>query len=142
MATLTKDTPREYESAADIWCNHIPVIASDIIYQGAAVGESGTSGTARPLEGGDNFLGFATQQADNSTGSASDINVKVRQKGTVKLKVTGASGVTDLGDEVYAADDNDFTLTASGATQIGKVVRWISSTTCMVYFEGLQARSV
>ena len=77
MATLAKDTPRDYQ-LGDM--EEYPVIASDIIYEGAAVGENG-SGYARPLAAGDKFLGFATRNADNSGGSAGDIRVIVRKKG-------------------------------------------------------------
>jgi hypothetical protein len=140
MATLSEDTPRIYEQSEDAVFGEIPIIASDIVYAGAAVGDS--SGNGRPLAGGDAFMGFATEKTDNASGSAGDKRIKLRSKGYVKLVVTGVASEDDYDATVYASDDNTFTLTASGASSIGKVHRWISSTTCIVYFEGESHRSL
>jgi hypothetical protein len=112
------------------------MIDNDIIYDGAAVGESGVTGTFRPLAGGDDFAGFAIASADNTVlGHAAGFrNVKVKQRGRVVLAVTGASAVTDEGASVFATDDDTFTLTPSG-TRIGVVHRWIGGTACVVYFD-------
>ncbi len=135
MATLSADSPRVFETGHDDGINEIPMIATDIIYDGAAVGDN-ASGLARPLVAADPFLGFATEKADNSAGSASDIKVKIKSKGVAKLTVTGVSSTADVGEKVYATDDDTFTLTASGASAIGRVLRWITSTTCLVSFQG------
>lgn len=144
MATLSANVKRKFEYSSDGGpaLNDIPMIASDIIYEGAAVGESSSTGNARPLVGGDVFLGFATAKADNSAGAIGAVNVRVIQRGTVQLTVTGVSADDDLGVAVYASDDATFTTTASGATQIGKLVRWVSSTTALVYFEAAGLRSI
>jgi hypothetical protein len=141
MTTLAVNTPRTYESQEPPSFNDIPMVASDIIYEGAAVGDNG-SGIARPLVTTDPFLGFADRKCDNSAGAASDKAVRVRQRGCIVLDVTGVSSAAQEHDTVYATDDNTFTLTASGASAIGKVKRWISSTKCVVYFEALSVRSV
>lgn len=145
MATLSADSPRVFENTGghpDY--NEIPAIASDIIYAGAAVGESSTNGTGRPLEGGDNFMGFCIEKCDNSSGSAADKNIKVLQSGVARLTVTGVDNVNDYDATVYATDDDTFTLTASGASSIGKVKRVINTSTgeCLVYFEATSKRSI
>jgi len=143
MATLSSDTPRVFENTGghpDV--NEIPIIASDIVYAGAAVGESGSTGTGRPLVGGDNYMGFATEKCDNASGAASAKNIEVLQSGVAKLTVVGVASAGDYDATVYATDDNTFTLTSSGASAIGKVKRWITSTTCMVYFEATSKRSI
>lgn len=122
MATLAVNTPRDYD-LGDI--NTLPVIASDIIYEGSAVGDNG-SGYARPLVAGDPFRGFCIEKADNASGSAGDINVQVRSRGKVKLAISSLA-ITDVGKDVYASDDATFTLTASTNTRIGYVHRWIST---------------
>jgi len=146
MTTLAVDQPRSFEAGPDPVYNDMPVIASDIIYSGAAVGNAGTGsgldGYARPLVGGDEFEGFAEGKADNSSGAAGAVKVKLKQRGVVKLSVTGVTGATDKNSTVYATDDNTFTLTASGASAIGKVVRYISGTTVMVAFEAVGLRSI
>lgn len=142
MATLSANTKRVFEFNEDPLLNDVPVIASDIIYEGAAVGESSSTGNARPLVAGDVFLGFAVAKADNSSGSVGDTYVRVRQKGIVKLTVTGVTADDDLGIAVYASDDDTFTTSSTGNTQIGKLIRWISSTTCMVRFEAAAVQSI
>lgn len=150
MATLAADTPRTFETGHDEWLNELPVIASDIIYEGAAVGELNDTGTHQPLGTGstvDRFAGFATEKADNSAGAASAIKVKVKQRGRVKLAVTGATAVTDVGTTVWASDDNTFTITyAAGCVEIGEIVRYVgtadggASTTCIVDFKAFCLR--
>jgi len=138
MTTLAKNEPRAFEEGE---YNDLPVIASDIIYEGAAVGENG-SGYFRPLVAGDNFAGFAVKKADNSSGDAGDINVRVRPKGKIQLAVTGVTGVTDEGSTVYASDDNTFTLSSTSNSAIGKIVRHVSSTKVIVAFEAVSCRSI
>jgi hypothetical protein len=142
MTTLSENVKRNFEFGADPLYNDIPVIAADIIYEGAAVGESGSAGTARPLVAADTFLGFAAAKADNAAGSASAINVRVRERGRVQLAVTGVVSTADVGATVYADDDDSFTLTSSSNTAIGKIVRWVTSTTVIVAFESAQQRSI
>lgn len=139
MATLGADKPRVFETGHDDFVNELPMIATDIIYAGAAVGEADDSGTFEPLASGDKFAGFAEAQADNSTGAASAVKVRIRQRGRVILAVTGASAVTDMGKYVYATDDDTFTLTVGGSL-IGTVVRWISGTSCVVDFTAFYLR--
>lgn len=129
MATLATDTPRAYSLAE---FEDYPVIASDIIYEGAAVGDNG-SGYARPLQAGDPFRGFATQQCDNSSGSAGDKRVRTRTKGRIQLSITSLA-ITDVGKDVYASDDNTFTLTQSTNTRIGHVVQYVSSGVGIIEF--------
>jgi hypothetical protein len=138
MATLATNKPRGYELGE---FNELPVIAADIIYEGAAVGDNG-SGLARPLVALDPFMGFAQRKADNSAGAASAIRVQLRTRGLIELPVTGAASAADVGEAVYASDDDTFTLTSTNNTPIGKVHRWVSGTTCVVYFEAVSARSI
>ena len=131
MATLDKDLPRVYELGEH---NDIPVIATDIIYEGAAVGVVKASGHARPLVGGDVFAGFCFVKADNATGSAAAINVRVVKCGAVQLAVSGAV-ITDVGQPVYATDDNTFVFLPTGGTFIGFVKSFVSSGVVVVEFD-------
>ena len=140
MATRASDIARPFEADAGDY-NDLPVVASDIIYEGSAVGDN-ASGLARPMVSADPFLGFAMRQCDNSAGAASALNVRVRTRGYVQVAVVGVASAADVGEPVYASDDDTFTLTASTHTTIGKVHRWISGTTCMVYFEAVPLRSL
>ena len=131
MTTLAADKVRTYELGT---LNDLPMVATDIIYEGAAVGIVAASGLARPLVAGDAFAGFADFIADNSAGAASAINVRVRRRGAVVLPI-GSLAATNVGAAVYASDDDTFTLTSTSNTKIGKVVRFISSGLGLVAFE-------
>jgi hypothetical protein len=131
MTTLAKNVPRAYE-LGDI--NEFPVIASDIVYEGAAVGIVAGTGLARPLVAGDLFAGFAERQADNSAGTASAINVRVNRRGCVQLSVSGAV-ITDVDQPVYATDDDTFVFLPTGASFVGYVRRFVSSGVVIVEFD-------
>jgi hypothetical protein len=144
MSTLAADKPRVYEAGHDEFLNELPTIASDIIFDGAAVGELNDTGTYQPLGTGstvDRFAGFALEKCDNSAGAAGDRKVKLKQRGRIVLNVTGVTAITDVGKTVWATDDDTFTLTyASGAISIGTVSRWITGTSCVVAFTAFEFR--
>lgn len=132
MTTLAKNTVRQYGEGPKKRLDP-EVIASDIIYQGAAVGDNG-SGYARPLEAGDPFRGFADEKVDNSAGSAGDKRVACWSEGYVWLTVTGIDGLDDVGKPVYASDDDTFTNTRSGNSYIGESVDYNATDGVLVQF--------
>jgi hypothetical protein len=140
MGTLAANKVRTYEASAVDEFNDLPVKADDIIYEGAAITLS--SGLVAPLATTNGFYGFADKKCDNAGGGASAKNVRIRTRGYIVLAVTGVTAVTDVGTSVYAHDEDDFTLTAGSDLTIGKIVRWISGTSCVVYFEALPLRSL
>lgn len=131
MATRASDIARNFQ-LGDL--EDYPVIASDIIYEGSAVGENG-SGYARPLVAADPFLGFAQRKADNSAGAAGAINVTVRTRGKVQLAISSIAITANDGPAVYASDDDTFTLTATSNTLIGYVSRWVETGIAIVEFD-------
>lgn len=137
MTTLAVDTPRVYQLGDH---EDYPVIAADIIYEGAAVGEN-DSGYSRPLEGGDVFQGFAIAKVDNSTGSAGDITVTVKTRGRVVLPISALAITANDRVAVYASDDNTFTLTSSSNSLIGYVSRWVSTGVAVVEFDAALVRA-
>ncbi len=136
---LSADVSRKFGISEGPHSNK-PVKASATIYQGAAVGDS--SGYMRGLVAADVFCGFAWAKADNSAGSNGDIDVEIREKGEVELTVVGVTSVDDEDQTVYATADGTFTLTASGASSIGKVKRYVSTGVAVVYFEAANLRSI
>lgn len=133
MATLTKDSARNY-MLGDI--ADLPVAATRIIYEGAAVGADG-AGYARPLVAGDRFRGFCAQNADNTTGASGDIYAKVKREGMVQLPIAGLV-IADFGKDVYASDDDTFTLSAGASnTRIGYVDTIISAGVGVVRFDAV-----
>lgn len=130
MTTLAANVPMVY-SLGDY--TQAPVIANDIIFTGAAVGENG-AGYARPLAGGDRFLGFAKEQIDNAGGALGALSVTVAKRGAIELAITGLV-VTDIGLPVYAADDAAFSLSPVGGTFVGFVSRFVSAGKGVVDFD-------
>lgn len=131
MTTLAANTQRAYELGRG---NTLPVIASDIIYEGAAVGMVVGTGHCRPLNAADVFAGFAEAKADNSAGAAAAINVDLIKSGEIQLSVTGAV-ITDVGQPVYATDDDTFVFLPTGAAFVGFVKRFVSSGVVVVEFD-------
>lgn len=137
MTTLAENKVRDYGVDFEEMQNDLPIIASDTIYEGAAVGENGV-GYMRPLVAADPFVGFAVRKcANEAPGAAGDKLVRLRSKGTVKLTVAGVTSIANAqdGTDVYASDDDTFTLTASGNTKIGRLYRFVSSGIAWVYYE-------
>ena len=130
MTGLATDANRVYE-LGDI--NQVPVKASAIIYQGAAVGGH-SSGYARPIANGDKFLGFADEKIDNSGGGDGVKTVRVRKRGAILLDISSVA-LGDIGKSVYATDDNTFTLSATNAVYIGQISRIDSSGVALVEFD-------
>lgn len=131
MTTLANNKPRAYELGSR---NELPMIASDIIYEGSAVGAVDGTGHARPLAAGDRFAGFAEAKADNSAGGAAAINVRVIDQGEIELAVAGAV-ITDIGQPVYATDDDTFQFSPVGGSFIGFVKRFVSAGIVVVEFD-------
>jgi hypothetical protein len=131
MTTLAANKPRAFELGRG---NTLPVIAADIIYEGAAVGLVVGTGHCRPLAAGDVFVGFAERQANNASGSAAAINVDLIKSGEIQLTVTGAV-ITDVGQPVYATDDDTFGFTPVASVFVGFVKRWVSAGVAVVEFD-------
>ena len=101
----------------------IPVKDNVCIYKGALVGRDRSTGYARPLTAGDDFLGVAFKQADNTVGDhiAGGISVKLHQHVDVIHALSGVSSA-DIGRAVYASDDTTLVTYSFGGSRIGRVV--------------------
>ena len=73
MTTLAADAPRTRVTGN---FGSIPAVATDIIYEGAMVGDNG-AGYGRPLVAGDKFVGHNLDRVDNAAGAAGAKNVKL-----------------------------------------------------------------
>jgi hypothetical protein len=134
MTTLAVDRSRSYELGD---YNDQPVVASDIIYEGAAVGNNGTN-AFRPLSAGDPFAGFAEAKVDNSAGAAGAKKVRLRARGRVQLPISSFD-VTDVDKPVYASDDDTFTLTEGSNSLVGRAIRFVATGSCIVEFDAGRA---
>lgn len=93
------------------------------IYKGGLVGRDRATGYARALVAGDEFLGVAYKQADNTiTGhTAGGINVRLHQAVDIVHDLSFVVQA-DVGKEVYASADDTLTLTPTGNSRIGRIV--------------------
>lgn len=95
------------------------VAASTKIYRGAMLGRM-TTGYLRPFATGDFFAGHATEDVDNSAGSAGDLWAQYR-RGTyyAVVPVFSSATIAHVGDPVWAVTDNhaDLTLSDPGTTK-------------------------
>lgn len=135
MTTLNADVLRTFETQED--SNALPVASKAKIFGGALVGRT-EDGYGRTLQAGDIAAGFAIDAVDNTDGEDGDATVEVKARGKVSLFVSGLS-VSDVGKSVYASDDNTFTLTETGNSLVGKIVRFEKADYGIVAFDFLFA---
>lgn len=128
---LSSNTPRRL-TADSTHRTLVPVIADDIVYQGAYLSIS--SGRAAPLAAGDDFIGIALSFADNAGGAAGAVDVEVCQRGQLVGVSVAGSSATSFGAVVYASDDGTLTLTSTSNSKIGFVSRVNTDGTCNVNF--------
>ena len=119
MTALAKD--RNTRSKFEQRTIYLPVIASDIIYKGAlvAVNIAGNAKPASALVLGDQVVGVADEQVDNSGGSAGDLSVRV-SVGVFSFVNSSTNPITilDHGRPVYVEDDQTVADEKGGANVI------------------------
>lgn len=123
---LTQDRELEFFASSELI--DLPVDDNVKVYKGAYVGRNRTSGLARPLQLGDEFLGVAYRTADNTVAghAAGGIDARLFQQADVVDVLSGVA-LGDIGKEVYALDDSTLTLLSTGTSRIGRVVAVPSS---------------
>lgn len=120
--------------------NDLPLIANGTVYEGSMIGL--TSGYARALTAGDDFQGHAFQAVQDTSNTSGAKTVRVRA-GRYRAQVTITSvAVTDVGKAVYASDDGTYTLTAASNSCVGKVIRYVTTNTCIVEFQTRPTKTV
>lgn len=130
MTTLTNDTNRVFEVNND--SNAVALAAGTKVFQGSLIGKTAT-GYGRALEAGDTAMGFAKDNVDNTDGTDGEKIVEVKSMGKVSLFISGLT-IADVGKDVYASDDNTFTLTSTNNSKVGKIIRFEKSDYAIVYF--------
>ncbi len=97
----------------------LQVAAAKHIFRGAFVGLN-SAGYAEPLVAGDNFVGIAYEEIDNSVGANGAMSVRVYTEGDFGQSLSGAT-VAHIGRPVFASADNVLTFTASANSYVGTV---------------------
>lgn len=117
-----------------------PMDADTVIWEGAAV--SIATGTVQPLSTDNVFVGFARESVSNAGGAAGAKLISIIQEGMANLTITGLLSSTEPGTLVYASAEDAFTLTAGSNLAIGRLVKYLTGTTGIVFFQGIGIRSV
>ncbi len=103
-------------------------VSVDHIYRGA-ICTFNAAGYLAPagLAVSEVFAGIAIEEVDNSAGSAGDVSCRVKCEG--RFLLTGSGFVQgDLGEVVYASDDETITKTAGTNPPIGMIDGYVSAT--------------
>lgn len=116
MTVLAADLGITYKEGVEA---SFPVVASDIIYGGALVSVN-AAGYAKPAgdTAGDIFQGVATEQVDNSSGSAGAKYVTLKRRGLFLFKAASAVSQANVGDNFFIADDNNVDVTGNVSNNI------------------------
>ena len=134
MAFLTKDIDRKEKEGKLLAA---PVGAGIKIFNGALVKHNASGYLARAAaEAGAAFAGVSYERVDNTDGSDGDKTCRALKKGAFLMDGTGFAQ-SNVGDVVYAKDDNIVGLTDAGNEQaVGKIVEFISATKVRVLIDG------
>jgi len=114
---LTKN--RDVDHYVDQELRTLQVGAAKRIFKGGFVGLS-SAGYAQPLVAGDPFAGIAYEEADNTSGAAGAMSVRVYTLGDFGHTLSGAT-VAHVGRPVFASADDTLTFTAAGNSYVGIV---------------------
>lgn len=161
MAALSAATPVRMRILQSAQQNY-KVANSNTIYMGAIVGLAQADyvltadrGYAIPFENTANveYLGIAinspfdlsvtnTVVGDTSGSPIPEVTVEGGVIVLIQVTVTGVAAASDVGDQVYGADDNPNAMTTTSNNTdgpLGEVERWYSSTTSDVLMYGRAA---
>jgi hypothetical protein len=108
---------REVDRYVDQELRSYPVKASTHIYKGSFVGLDG-NGYARPLVAGDQAVGIAYEEVNNTSATDGDEDLRVFTQGDFAHALSGAVR-TNIGDAVYASADDTLTFTSTGNSLVG-----------------------
>ena len=133
MATLAADSPQVLVTGG---MGSIPIIASDIVYEGSMVGDNG-AGYGRPLVAGDKFVGHSITRVTNASAVAGAFDIRLRH-GVYRLVCALVGLITDVGQPVYASDDQVLSfapsITTTKNSYVGRISRYVSATKMEIEF--------
>lgn len=116
---MALSTNQEVDRYVDQELRSFQVAGSAHVYKGGMVGLS--SGYARALTAGDQCVGIAYEESDNTSGSNGDVSVRVFTVGDFLCDLTSAA-LTNIGDAVYASADDTLTFTSTDNSLVGVCV--------------------
>jgi len=130
MANLTEAVQRVEKEGRLV---SMPVKAAISLFKGALV-KVGANGylTKQSAEVGAVHAGVAYEDCDNSAGANGDLSCRVETGRAFYMAGAGFT-VADLGENVFASDDNTVSTTqASNEFLVGKIIEFVSATEVLV----------
>lgn len=118
------------DAATDQKSRTYPVAAGEHIYRDAYVGLN-PAGYLKAFEPGDDGVGFAVEECDNSSGAAAALSCEVAVMGDRILPITSVA-LTDKNKCVYATADNTFALTGHPDAFVGRILHYDTTGYAMV----------
>jgi hypothetical protein len=165
MAALTAYAYRRYRPGGFSWLQNWPVLNTNVIFIGSWVGladpllgvtankgyamDYTNTGSIRWLGPAvrSNYESAADRDANKVTGATGNSPPPEvwTEGGPIVLEqqnIAGVTAQTNLGQFVYASNDNDLTLTQGNTRAIGRIVYFNSTTQCDVLVYGFMGDDV
>ena len=111
---------REVDRYVDQELRSYPIKGSTHVYKGSLVGLD-ANGYARPLTAGDQAVGLAYEEANNTSVNDGAEDLRVFTQGDFVHALQGAQR-SNIGDAVYASDEETLTFTVTGNSLVGVCV--------------------
>ncbi len=108
---------REVDRYVDQELRSFPVKAQTHVFKGGFVGLD-SNGYAQPLVAGNQAVGLAYEEIDNTSTTDGELSVRVFTEGDFAHALTGAA-LTNIVDAVYASADDTLTFTATANSLVG-----------------------
>ncbi len=131
----TKNIKRQTRFVRNTKPRTLPMVAATEYFMGALVFIDSSDGTASKVTatGANLFGGVLVDHTDAVASPGVDDRVLVDVGQVEEVTLTGA-GPEDVGDPVYASDDNTLTLTPTSNTLVGRVHSFVTTDTVTVEF--------
>lgn len=101
----------------------LPVAAAVRIFKGALVGTNAvTSAGIKPFVAGDQFVGIAYEEANNTSGAAAAINCRIYTACDFVFTLSGVS-TSNTGNNVSATADDAISIGGLTAALCGKIIK-------------------
>lgn len=124
-------TNREVNRFVDQELRSFLVKANAHIYKGGWIGRDAATGYVRALVAGDELVGLAYEEIDNTGGANGAKSVRAFTLGDFEVTIAGVVQA-NVGATVYLSDDATLTLTPTNNSVAGKLVEILSGTQCVL----------
>lgn len=123
------------------------VLTGTAVFKGSLIGLNVGTGTVLPYNdaAGHLLVGIADNACTAAQATAGfKLQVRTITSAIFSATVTGATAATDNGKEIYATDENTYTMTrpADDALPVGIILFWVTSTTCHILVFGVTESAV